>query len=318
MPEFRRGAETAEASSEAAKSGGRAQFLQIPDKAKNPTIIRLLTEYDRWIDCENHMGVPTKPAPEGFSGNWPSKMGAICQNDSMFREMQDGDLPGKPTGSYEPGYGHCYIHEHMQDVMGQFGTSVAVAKPRVWALCVVRETVRDPDTKKIVGFRDKTEEWADKTGTKHTIPMIRILSQAYGNFFGAIKQSAWVDEQVCHRDFVITRSANDYDITPLDPTPNHKPGTPSWQVYTDALELTGISLEDTIVGQSSPEYYARFFDPTKQAPKDSGGNGSGGTPVSDAPADTSAPDGEVDPDELAEFRSRIDKSFSDTTGASDG
>jgi hypothetical protein len=123
-----------------------------------------------------------------------------------------------------------------------------------------------------------------------------------------------VEERVCHRDFVISLSGNDYEITGLDPTQDHQPGTASWKVYTDALALTEISLEDTIIGQSSPEYYARFFDPTKQAPKEPSDSGSSGTPASEAPADSSAPDGELDAGELDEFRSRIDKSFQDMGG----
>jgi hypothetical protein len=311
MPEFRRGAEEAEAAHEAAKGAGRAQFITIADK--ETVIFRLLTEIDQWIDCEVHMGVPTKKAPEGFKGQWPQAMSAVCQNDVMFRTMKDGDSPGRPTGAYEPGYGDCYIHEHMADVMGKFGRPVSKTSPTVWALCVVREAVRNPETKKITGFQDKMEEWTDDKGVKHRIPVVRILSQRFGNFFGAIKQSAYIEERVCHRDFYAKRDGNDYEITGLTPTPDHEPGTPSWKLYDQTLELTGFSLEKTIIEQSSPEYYARFFDPTKTAPdRSANGGDSGKAPPTE---DTAAPSEELPEDELAAFKDRIDKSMGELGGS---
>jgi hypothetical protein len=314
MPQFRKGAESAEESHEAAKSGGRAQYLSITENAKQPTFIRLLSGLDEWIDCEVHMGVPTKAAPKDYSGNWPQNMSAVCQNDAMFREMLSTDRPNRPTGDYEPGYGHCYIHEHMAEVMGKFGRPVSKTSPTVWALCIIREPVRGPSDSgrsgKIIGFQDKMEDWADDSGTKHNIPAIRIVSQRYGNFFGAIKQSAYIDEEVRHRDFMIERDGNDYEITPLTPTPDHAPGTASWKLYTDALALTGISLEETIVRQSSPEYYARFFDPTKTAPPQDGDRAAASNgKQQEAPADTEAPAEAVNDDELADFKARIDKSM---------
>lgn len=263
MPTFAKGAETAEAQAKAA-SGTRADFLSIKPGAQ-PVVLRPLSDLDEIITIDVHMGVPTKKAPKNVKEDkWPGQMSAVCQNAVAF-QLTDGD--GSPTGEYEEGYGHCYIHEHMQDVLGKFKTSVAVPRVQSWGLFVLREAVRDSGSNKITGFRDVLEDFKDKEGKAHKIPKIVIASQSWSNFWAQFAAAAYMTDTICDRDFAVAREDNDYTIQPLPAKgPELRPGIPAWQVYLDALALKGLSVEQVITDQSSAEYYGRFFDPSWKDP----------------------------------------------------
>ena len=255
MPQWNRGMEAAEAAAKAA-SGTRADWFSL--KSGDKAYVRPLTDKDDIIVIDVHMGVPTKKPPKGVKADkWPTQMSAVCQDAEAF-QLRDGD--GSPTGEYEPGYGQCYIHLHMQDVMGKFKRSVAVPSSQGWGLLVMREPVLDA-RKKLTGFRDITEEFKDKEGHTHRIPKIVIASQSYSNFWAAFKAAGEMTGTICDRDFSVERVDNDYVISAGRETPDLQPGTPGWLAYLDALALKDVSLEGTLVYQSSPEYYGRFFDP---------------------------------------------------------
>lgn len=305
MPTLTRGAQEAEQIAKAATSfSGRVEYVRLKDQEE--AFLRMLTDREEWATLDVHMGVPTKEAPKGFKGSWPEKMSAVCQNDKTFRlRNPDGSL-----GDYEPGYGHCYIHENMGHVMGQFKKPVSQASPVIFALCVLREPVRDGD--KLIGFRDKTEEWEDKDNKKHTVPAIRTISQKWSNFFGPMNATAVMTGTVCGSDYYIKRDGNDYNIVPLPEVPGHKPGTDSWKVYEESMKLRNISFEDLILNQASPEYYGRFFDPSVKQ-DDSKGNGKGSAGEGDAGGETSGEIADtssdsVSPEELADLRARLEKS----------
>lgn len=266
MPQWAKGAETAEAQAKAA-SGTRADFLSIKPGAQ-PVVLRPLSDLDEIITIDVHMGVPTKKAPKNVKEDkWPGQMSAVCQNAAAF-QLTDGD--GSPTGEYEEGYGHCYIHEHMQEVLGKFKTSVAVPRVQSWGLFVLREAVRDGASSKITGFRDVMEDFKDKEGGKvHKIPKIVVASQSWSNFWAQFAAAAYMTDTICDRDFAVAREDNDYTIQPLPAKgPELRPGTATWQVYLDALALKGLSVEQVILDQSSPEYYGRFFDPSWKDPEE--------------------------------------------------
>ena len=255
MPQYSKGMESAEAAAKSA--GGRADWFSL--KSGDKCYVRPLTDRDDIIVIDVHMGVPTKPAPKGAkSEKWPAQMSAVCQNASAFRVHLDG-VPVEPP-RYEEGYGHCYIHEHMQDVLGKFKKSVAIPTSQAWGLFVMREPIMDGG--RLKGFRDITEEYKDKEGTTHRIPKIVIASQSYTNFWAAFKAAAYMTGTMCDRDFSVERVDNDYVISAGRETPDLHPGTEGWKAYTDALELKDLSVENVIADQSSPEYYGRFFDPS--------------------------------------------------------
>jgi hypothetical protein len=249
--------EAAEAAAKAA-SGTRADWFSL--KSGDKAYVRPLTDRDDIIVIDVHMGVPTKKPPKGVKADkWPQQMSAVCQNSDAFRfRDSDGNLIDPPE--WEEGYGHCYIHEHMADVLGKFKKSVAIPNSQGWGLFVLREPVLDA-RQKLTGFRDIMEEFKDKEGTTHPIPKIVIASQSYTNFWAAFKAAGYMTGTICDRDFSVERVDNDYTISAGRETPDLQPGKPGWQPYLDALVLKDVSLENTLTYQSSPEYYGRFFDP---------------------------------------------------------
>jgi hypothetical protein len=296
MPQWSKGAESAEAAAKAA-SGGRADWLSI--KSGDTKYVRPLSDLDDIIAIDVHMGVPTKPAPKNVKADkWPSMMSAVCQNADAFRLWEDG----KPTEQYEEGYGHCYIHEHMKDVMGKFKKSVAVPNPQVWGLFVMREPVMDGG--KLAAFRDVIEEFKDKEGTTHRIPKIVIASQSYSNFWAPLKAAGYMTGTICDRDFSIMRTDNDYIISAGRETPDLRPGTPAWQKYLDALALKELSVEAMILDQSSAEYYGRFFDPAWKDDEAEGEDAEG------AAAAAEAGEVQLDDKEAEAMKARMAEAFS--------
>jgi hypothetical protein len=290
MPDFRTGAESAEASAEAARFAGAVDFLRLKDR--ETAFLRFVTEKDSLIDITMHPATPTKKnPPAGFKGTWPPKMSAVCQNDSAFR------LPGPEgprTGEYEPGMGHCYIHEHMAGLKNDWGQPLSRPVAMVWGLAVLREEVIGSDGRPS-GFTDKTEEWTDKDGKKHALPAIRFVQQRWGNFYSAVAAAAYISGTICDRDFKVTRSGNDYTISAVAQTPDHAPGSPSWARYDQAMELRGISLGARVAEQASPEYYARFFIPDAEG---------GAEEAPDAAPPTDAEQAEIEA-QVAALRERL-------------
>jgi hypothetical protein len=310
LPNFNRGTEVAEAQSKAA-GGQRASFLSI--KSGERKILRPLTDLDAIITIDVHMGVPTKPHPKNVKeDNWPGQMSAVCQNAPAFIDHYEGggDNPQEGEPVYEEGYGHCYIHEHMQNVMGRFKVSVAVPKTQIWGLFVLREAIYDNG--KITGFKDVLEDFTDSDGKTHKIPKIVIASQSWSNFWAQFAASAFMTDTICDKDFGIERVDNDYTVSPGPATPDLKPGTPAWQRYTDALALRDLSVEGVITYQSSPDYYGRFFDPEWKDPSEDEEGGTAAASGNGTAADATAGETVLDDAEADRMRTEMAKAFSGT------
>jgi hypothetical protein len=268
---FRRGGNAAEeAEKEANASGNRRD--RSPDyfslkNDKDSTVVRLLSDHDDWIYVEQHSFVPTKAAPEGAE-NWPKSMTAVCRKDPVFNGH----------------YADCYICDN--GVKNNFG-KVASSRIRIWALAIERELVRGDGSEAlggpslkgvVVGVRDKIDEIDEldaegkPTGTKLKFPKIIVINQPMKGFFSNLKALYGLYRTVCDRDFEITRDGTgtdtNYKIMPIDPLPDLKPGTPAWEKYLQAVAEREINLDAIVADKASDEYYARFFDPSKQVDKD--------------------------------------------------
>jgi len=232
-------------------------------------LVRPLTDIDDLITIDVHMGVPTRDAPKNARG-WPQQVSAVCQNSPVFVGHYEGATAseqGQPV--YEQGYGHCYIHEHMQDVKDKSGGSVARPRPQTWGLVALREMVTENG--RPVGFRDVMEDFTDAGGVTRRIPKIVVASQSYGNFWGAFAAAAAGSPLRCF-DFMVRRTGpQDYGIAAGREIRDHQPGTPSWKAYEKALELRGLSVGSALLSQSSPGYYGRFFDPRYKRDDNEGG-----------------------------------------------
>jgi hypothetical protein len=302
MPNWAKGAEQAEAAAKSA-SGSRADFLSVKPGKKE--FLRPYSDLADIIPIDVHMGVPTKPAPKGTkSDKWPEQMSAVCRNADAFR-VRDAD--GNPTDVFESDdknrlYGDCYIHSHMGEVMGKFKKPVSRVNSQTWGLFVLREPVHN-DAGKLTGFKDKTEEFKDEAGKIHHLPKIVMASQSWSNFWAAFSAAGYMTGTICDRDFSVERVDNDYIITPGRETPDHHPGTASWDRYTDALALKDVSVEKMLLYQSSVEYYGRFFVPGWKDPD-----------ADDADEDSGSVEASAEPnlsDEEAEaMKAKMAKAFS--------
>jgi hypothetical protein len=309
MPDFRKGAAEAEAAAAASSFAGRVDYLSLKDGDR--VFYRMLTDIGDWITMDVHIAVPTKAAPKDYKGRWPKAMSFVCANDVTFRlRNPDGSL-----GDYEPGYGHCYVHEHMAGEKDQYGKSRSATSSQVYALCVLREPVMNSG--RISGFRDKTEDWKDKDDKTHKVPAIRLITQKWSNFFGPMNNAAYVSGTVCDRDFMVERKANDYDVTAMgNATEDHQPGTASWTLYEETLKLRNISLEDIVVEQSSPERYGRFLDPAVEVKDRSKKDGKDGGEEEAAPSPQAEAEQAVTEDAIEALRADLMKSAS-TGGPAD-
>ena len=301
MPHFAKGADKAEAAAKA-QSGSRADFLAI--KSGERVILRPLTDLEDLIPVDMHMGVPTKKRPKKISAEkWPEQMSAVCRNADAFRVRDANDQPTDVWEEDEKGrpYGDCYVHEHMQDVMGKYKKSVARTTSQTWGLFVMRREVRD-ENKKLKGYEDIMEEFKDEAGRIHPIPKIVIASQSWTNFWAPFNSAGDTYGTICDHDFAVERTDNEYTTTVGREMVGHKPGSPSWQKYLDAMELKGISIEKILVEQASYERYGRFFDPDYKEEENE----------DDDDAAAEAGDASLSDEEAAELKAKMAKSFAGT------
>lgn len=283
----RRGAEEAEASSQGANFP-KTHYLQMKDK--EIAILRFLTEPDEWVDADTHAMVPTKgkPADAAAEQKWPAVMGAVCRKTKM------GD--GKPL------YNDCYICDNMRDQKGNAykrqGRTWALAVLREQVIGDGTPDLGGAALRgKRVGFRNVMREQAildekgKPTGSIETVPALVVVNQAWKNFFSTLAGAAKVHGTLLDRDYWIVRSGDStdttYQITPLDPVPGFDvrdpevaaqfglvidPSIPSdgefdpkTGEWLDRIQTwpAMYNLDDVVFGQSSDEFYGRFFDPTK-------------------------------------------------------
>jgi hypothetical protein len=284
-PNFRRGAEAAQAAS---KGGAfaRTEFFKLEDKGK--VFVRFLTDADEWITVDQHQMVPTKPKPDDAE-KWPEKMGAVCRKDEAFEGL----------------YPDCYICDHIVD-----GKKVKRPSGRTWALACIREEVREDG--KIVGYRDKirTVNRPKKDGKEGETEEVKekdivVVNMAWKNFFSIMKGFAEFYGTVLDRDYLITRSGDDqgttYSIIPMDPIVVDDEGTvldlrnPQFQ----DRYATDLVLGDVVAERADDEFYARFFDPRYTATKEGKVEPTGKGP--EAPK----PENDVSEDQLAAMAERV-------------
>lgn len=316
-PAFSRGGDAAQQMEEELSASRGSNFRRteyLPNIGKGNTIfVRYLTDSPDWYHTLMHTSAPTKAAPSDWpkERKWPESLPAICRYDKAFKAM----------------YSDCYICD--AQLVNKWGK---VSKPvlRVWALAVIREEViGTPDmvekgwisqeqVGKRVGFKDatreveETDEDGKPTGKKTIEPRIVVVNKAMNNYFTGLNSMFGIYGTVCDRDYALKQVGENKDVEfqhiPLDPTPTHKPGTESWAAYDEAIKTQGLDLVTIMSDKASDDFYAKFFDPTKEAPKRESKNSDGseskgqGAPAAQQQA---SPSNEPDADRLAAMRARI-------------
>lgn len=272
-PNFQRGGKAAEEESRKRNAAGfaRVNYLRMEDGER--VFIRLIDDSPEWIWINQHEFIPTKGAPEDYKAQdgkkWPDKMSGVCRHDKAFKGI----------------YTDCYICDEMRKPDGKKYRPAI----RIYARAVEREAVIG--TKEMVeegkipedrigfqvGFRDKLVEEpvldseGKPTEKMETRKKILVLRFGLKNFFGQLQGFYDVQGKLVNRDLAVTRKGTDtdtvYSIVPLDPTPGHDLSDPATKTkYEDACKAAGVDLGRLLVDQSSDEYYARWFDKTKEAP----------------------------------------------------
>lgn len=264
----RKGIVAAKAADKAKKpSWDKPDYLTL-SKDGEKIVIRFLNDGHDWDFVDTHSFVPTRgPADEWTDEqkkNYPTRNGAVCRNDEMFR----------PDGERE--FEDCYICKFKKKDNGKpYNASV-----RVWALAVVREpiigTQKMADANKIkphrvgkvVGYKDAMVEVDERdadgqtTGNKITRPKIVIVNYGMKNFFTAMQGYYQAYEgTVTDRDFVVVREGTEtdtnYAISGLDKTPNYDTSDPEVaEKYAKWLP----DVDQLIRDRASDDYYAYFFD----------------------------------------------------------
>ena len=118
------------------------------------------------------------------------------------------------------------------------------------ALFAVRQPVRNR-TGKVIGCQDMPEVFRGRDGALHaggqivavglSLPLWDAFAAAAIDV-GIVLDPDWRASTICDRDFCVERTRTGYIVTASRMTPDHRPGTKSWQRYTDALELKGLSV----------------------------------------------------------------------------
>lgn len=279
-PSFRKGAEAAQ---EATKGGAfaRTEFFKLEDG--KTTVLRFLTDADEWIVVDQHQMVPTKPAPEGFSGNWPERMGSICRNDPAFRGVYD----------------ECYICDHIVD-----GKKVRKPSARSWALACLREEVVEDG--KIVGLRDLTREVTlpEKDGQPEqtiTEKAIVVVNMGYKNFFSVLQGFAGRYGTILDRDYWVKRSGagtdTTYQIVPLDPIEIDGKRFDLREPEFMARYETSLDIEEVVTERADDKFYARFFDPRVTVSDDDEVKATGDSPP--------PPQSDIGPEKMAALAERV-------------
>lgn len=314
MPVFTQGAEEAKRLDEEAKAARgnrhRIQTYTFEDTLKEgkPVLMRFLTDYTAWIAADTHQFIPTKDKPEEWEGNWPKAMWGICSRDRMFRLR---DASGKVLDEFEEGWGNCYIHNAYAGKKDRFDNDMSVPAPQVYGLAALRDVEVDPATSEVIGIKDQMAEYRTEDKKTIQVPRIVVVSQKYINFWGALKASVFgPSKTVCDKDYNVERIKNDYNISNVYQTPDHKPGTPSWGIYDEALRVMGFSLQDWLLERASEDWYKRWWIPgavpaggyKRGGSSDSESDGESGG--SAAPA-TSPAGPQVDQSALAGYREKL-------------
>ena len=318
-PVFGRGGESATETDDALAASRGGNFRRtnyLPKIGKDKSIfVRYIMDSQEWYYMMAHPSVPTKAKP----GNWPEgrsypkSMPGVCRHDKAFKTANT--------------YADCYVCD--SGMLNDYGKPCNPVL-RVWTIACIREEVIGTDEMvaksmitadkvgKRVGFKDATREVEEtdadgkSTGKKTIEPALIVVNQAMTNFFGGLQAMFGIFGTLCDRDYVLLQKHEkkdvDYQHIHMDETPNHKPGTPSWDRYTQAIKDQGIDIPAMLMDRSSDDFYATFFDPTKEAVVKKGkGKEESPTAAASAPAQqqAAAPSNEPDQAQLAAMRDRV-------------
>jgi hypothetical protein len=327
-PTFGRGGESAGEADDALSASRGGNFRKVhylPKIGKNKSIfIRYILDSPDWYFMNAHPSAPTKNKPSNWpeGRSYPKSMPAVCRHDKAFQAQFDkaGTLVAPAM------YTDCYICD--SKMLNEWGKPCNPVV-RVWTIACIREEVIGTDEMvakgvikaeqvgKRVGFKDATREIEEVdaegklTGKKTIEPALIVVNQAVSNFFGGLQAMFGIFKTVCDRDYVLLQKDEkkdvDYQHIHMDETPNHKPGTPSWDRYTQAIKDQGIDLPAMLTDRSSDDFFATFFDPNKEPViKVKKGEEAAASPAG-APAtqQSAAPSNDPDPAMLQAMRDRV-------------
>jgi hypothetical protein len=289
---FRQGTEAAKESASRGPSGRKVDFLRMNDG--DLIFVRFLTDFYEITECMVHSMYPTKPKPEGYTGNWPKTVSAVCRNS----KMKDG-APMFPDGCY------CCQHPRMDDGKPRG------AIPRTYGLMVVREEVVSDGTEAFLvpgsnppqvipkgqraGFRDKKREYQEfdfttnqPVGGVEMIPDVLMAEMGWNNFWSDIEGISQLFGTIGNQEMSIRRTGagmNDtkYHIVGLGINKHDMRDPQVLAKY--GIEVMGYddlgrpikkypkdySLGHIIYARASDEYFARWIDPTKSVEKSTAG-----------------------------------------------
>ncbi len=331
----------------AARGGSGGSFRKtnyLPKIGKdNHIFMRYLTDSPDWVYVDSHSFVPTKGAPSWWPKDkrFPETMPSVCRYDKAFREVKK---EGTDEVLLPAIYTDCYIDD--AELKNQWDR---LCKPsvKVLALAILREEVigtkemaaggmiTEAQIGKRVGFKDATREVEqpkrddkgevikDGEGKAEletiTEPAIIVVNQAVSNYFAGLQSMYGMYGTICDRDFAVKQKDEKKDVEfihmPLDPMPSLKPGEPAWTRYEEAIKAQGesVDIEAILMDRSSDDYYALFFDPSKEA-KQRGGDAQNESSAGNSTSPSSAPESQQEaapsndvegPDMLAQMRDRV-------------
>lgn len=276
MPDFssNAGADAAEQldqEARAARAGARRYRMnQLVVKNGFAGLFRPLIGRDDLQTIETHQFMPTKDKPEEWSGdNWPTMMWAVCRRSRIFRLR---DEQGNPTDAFEEGYGDCYLCSTYTGVKDEkFSFDKGKPSAITYGVAVMRDE-RTNGSGAAIGLVDKMVEYKDKDGTTHQIPEFVIIAQRWGNVWGAVANTLYLNGAMAQeRDYSLTRADKEWKVGLVNIDPEHKPGAPSWDAYTNALKLVGFGdgdpakgLQDYILAHATLDHYRTWFIPGEE------------------------------------------------------
>lgn len=289
---FRQGVESAKEASSRGPSSRMVDFLRMQDG--DLLFCRFLTDAHEIMDAMCHTMYPTKPKPEGYEGNWPSSISAVCRNTRM-----GDDQPMFPDGCY------CCEHPRMDDGKPRAAVS------RTYGLIVVREEVMSDGSEKFTipgsnppriipkgqraGFRDKKRDYQafdfntnQAVGSVEMVPDVLLCEMGFKNFWSDIEGIAQLYGTLANQEMTIRRTGKgmndtEYHILPLGPS-NYDLRDPA-ALAKYGIEVLGYddmgrpikkfpvhySMAHMIYNRASDDYYARWIDPTKTVVKGTAG-----------------------------------------------
>jgi hypothetical protein len=289
---FRTGIESAKEASSRGPSSRMVEFLRLEDGQL--LFCRFLTDAHEIMDAMVHPMYPTKPKPEGYEGNWPKSISAVCRNT----KMGDGS-PMFPDGCY------CCQHPRMEDGKPRAATA------RTYGLLVVREEVISDGTEKFTipgsnppqikpkgqraGFRDKKREYQafdfntnQAVGAIEMIPEVLLVEMGWKNFWSDIEGIAQLFSTVANQEMTIRRTGSgmndtEYHIVGLgNSTYDYRDPTVLAKYGIEVLGYDDLgrpikkypahySIPHLLYNRASDDYYARWIDPTKTVAKSAAG-----------------------------------------------